>query len=145
MAAQPPTPPTSVPALPLSATSERMVSGAMDSPSRIRISELSKKLSGLTTGLEIGREAFRDQVESLIFLLDCKPCSLVHFLAKLKALDERFSRAQMAQETRAQLVREQINRHMEALAAEKNAREVCVQYSLVSAQLVTITYLTDLG
>jgi len=52
-------------------------------PSHFRILELQKKLSGLQKGLEEGKVSFHEQVE-----------------AKLKVLDERISRAQVAEDSR---------------------------------------------
>merc|ERR1712193_335903 len=83
------------------------VSERMGSPNKVRIGHLSEKLVGLQDELEHEKQARADAVE-----------------LKLKVLDDKLLRAQIAEEEKLKPLNEQINRYTEELSAERLSCEV---------------------
>eukprot|EP00708_Paratrimastix_pyriformis_P004795 GAFH01003726.1.p1 GENE.GAFH01003726.1~~GAFH01003726.1.p1 ORF type:complete len:268 (-),score=98.60 GAFH01003726.1:92-871(-) len=97
-------------------------------PSNIRIVELQKKLSGLQKGLEEGKQSFYEQVEG-----------------RLRALDERITRAQSGEDIRWRCMKDQVVKLQEALAAEKLARELLDEKKTKELKLLESSISLDLS
>merc|ERR1719321_1839838 len=83
------------------------VSERMGSPNKVRIGHLADKLTGLSDELGHEKQARADAVE-----------------LKLKVLDDKLLRAQIAEEEKLKPLNEQIARYVEELSAERLSREV---------------------
>merc|ERR1719463_892079 len=77
------------------------------SPNKLRIRQLSDKLSSLQDEMDHEKQARSDAVE-----------------LKLKVLDDKLLRAQISEEEKLKPLNEQISRLHEELAAERLSREV---------------------
>ena len=77
------------------------------SPNKLRIRQLSDKLSSLQDEMDHEKQARSDATE-----------------LKLKILDDKLLRAQITEEEKLRPLNEQIERLMEELAAERLSREV---------------------
>merc|ERR1712086_235092 len=96
------------------------------SPNKLRIRQLSDKLSSLQDEMDHEKQARSDATE-----------------LKLKVLDDKLLRAQITEEEKLRPLNEQIERLMEELAAERLSREVMDERKTKEIKSVEIVKIQD--
>merc|ERR1711865_375767 len=103
-------------------------SGYGESPSKLRIRQLSEKLTGLASGLEAEKLARKENI-----------------LSKLRTLDERVQNNQISERNKFNVIRNQIVKLQEGMNNERMAREMLEERKAKEFKLIENSILLDLN